>query len=97
MDGDDVAKQPLGLVPHGLDLGAVLVSLLVAVVVQPVADLELPVEEPDQQKEQEEGQDGLGDQMVEGLRRRVRGRADRGGGGAQSVGGSNGRVEEGPS
>lgn len=92
VDGDDVAQQPLGLVPHGLDVGAVLVGLLVAVVVQPVADLELPVEKPDQQKEQEEGQDGLGDQMVKGLRRRVRAGGDRGGGGVQSEGGNNGRV-----
>lgn len=48
MDGDDVAQQPLRLVPHGLNLRAVLVCLLVAVVVQPVADLKLTVEKPDQ-------------------------------------------------
>lgn len=69
-----------------------LVGLLVAVVVQPVADFKLPVEEPDQQEEQEEGQDGLGDQMVKGLRRGGRGGSDRGGGGVQSEGGNNGGV-----
>lgn len=85
MDGDDVAQQPLRLVPHGLDLGAVLVCLLVAVVVQPVADLKLTVEEPDQQKEQKEGQDGFGDQRVKGLRWRTRGWGARGRGGFQAV------------
>lgn len=85
MDGDDVAQQPLRLVPHGLDLGAVLVCFLVAMVVQTVADLKLTVEEPDQQKEQKEGQDRFRNQRVKVLRRRARGWGDRGGGGVQAV------------
>ena len=64
VDGDDVAQQPVGLVPHGPDLAAMLVGLHVAVVMQAVADLELAVEEPDEEEEEEEGQDCLLEQDV---------------------------------
>lgn len=48
------------------------VSLHVAMIMQTVADLKLTVEEPDQKEKQEEGQDSLLDQMVKGLKGRVR-------------------------
>lgn len=64
MDGDDVAEQPLSLVAHHLDLGAMLVGLDVAMIMETIADLKLAIEEPDQEKKQEEGQDGLWDQKV---------------------------------
>ncbi|RLW01446.1 hypothetical protein DV515_00008045 [Chloebia gouldiae] len=56
---DDVPQQPVSLIPHALDLGAVQVGLHVPVVVQPVADLELAVQEPDQQEQQEGDQNHL--------------------------------------
>ena len=57
--GDDVPQQPVGLVPHALDLGSVQVRLHVPVVVQAVADFELSVQEPDQQEQEEEDENYL--------------------------------------
>lgn len=64
MDWDDIAKQPVGLVPHVLDLDAVLISFHIAVVMQAVTDLKFTVKKPDQEKEQEKGHTGLRAQQV---------------------------------
>lgn len=52
------------MVPHVLDLDAVLIGLHVAMVMQAVTDLKFTVKEPDQKEEQEKGHAGLRAQQV---------------------------------